>query len=116
MRDDELRAALADLGDRIDYPRTGDLSGFVMSRLRADEPRPSHHRLRALAIAAAVLMVAVLALPAPRHAVAEWHGFSTVRIVPVESVPPNTGTTLRLGREVPLDEAREATSFTVEVP
>ncbi len=77
--------------------------------------------MRAIAIAVAVLVVALLALPAPRHAVAEWLGISTVHIVRVDSLPAsvgtaNLGTTLRLGREVPLDEARRDAPFTVLAP
>jgi len=116
MRDDELVAALADLGGRIVYPYTGDLSGAIVSCLRSDESRPTHHRVRALAIAVAVIVVAVLALPAPRHAVAEWLGFSSVRIARVDSLPPGLGTTFRLGNDVSLDEARGQAPFTVMAP
>jgi hypothetical protein len=116
MRDDELVAALADLGGRIAYPHAADLSGAVVSRLHAEEPRPRHGRARALAIAVAVIVVVVLALPAPRHAVADWLGFSSVHIVRVDSLPPGLGTTLRLGREVSAEEARGQMPFTVMAP
>ena len=44
------RAALADLGGRLDYPYTADLSGAVISRLRSDEPRRLRLPVRAIAI------------------------------------------------------------------
>jgi hypothetical protein len=116
MRDDDLVAALADLGGRIGYPHSADLSGAVVSRLRSEEAGPRHHRVRALAIAVAVIVIMVLALPAPRHAVADWLGFSSVHIVRVDSLPPDLGTTLRLGREVSPDEARGQVPFTVVAP
>jgi hypothetical protein len=116
MRDDELFVALATLGDHIEYPRTADLSGAVVSRLRSDSPRTARHRVRAIAIAVVAAALAVLVLPAPRHAVADWLGFSTVHIVRVDSLPPDLGSRLQLGRRVALDEARGHPPFTVMAP
>jgi hypothetical protein len=118
MRDDELRSALADLGDHIDYPHTADLSGAVISRLRAGDAGRAepHRRVRALAVAAAVLVVGVVALPAPRHAVADWLGIGGVDVVRVDAIPPNLSTTFQLGREVSVAEAQQIAPFTVMQP
>jgi len=117
MRDSDLLSALADLGDHVAYPTSRDLSATVVERLRTDAHVPQQrHRVRAFAVAAAILVIALLALPAPRHAVAEWLGITGVRVVRVPSIPADTGTTLRLGREVSIDEARAAAPFTLMAP
>jgi hypothetical protein len=69
-----------------------------------------------VAIAAGVLVVVLLALPAPRQALADWLGIGTVRVVHTEQVPDRTGSVLRLGDEVTMDEARRRVPFAILGP
>lgn len=107
MSEDRLLAALADVAVRLEVPATRDLSTAVVRELqRAEMPaRTPRTRRRVLAgvIAAAVL---VFALPGPRDALASWLGLETVRIVRVDTIPDDLGTTLHLGTEAPLDAVR----------
>ena len=61
-------------------------------------------------------MVVLLAWPAPRHAVADWLGIGAVRVVRTGDVPAGTGSVLRLGREVSLEEASDRAPFTILGP
>src|SRR5258706_9320146 len=109
MRDDLLVATLVDLGEHIDVPSSRDLAPAVVRSLRGAESRPRSRR-RVLAVVLAA--VAVLALPGPREAVADWLGLRTVHIVRVDTLPSDLGTILNLGHEVPLDQLR-GSAFTV---
>jgi hypothetical protein len=65
-------------------------------------PEPAR-RMRWLPAIAAAAAVLVLGFVGPvRDAVADWLGVGVVRVVEVDSVPPDLGTTLDLGTEVPI--------------
>jgi hypothetical protein len=113
---DDLEAALTDLGGHIDHPRGAELSTQVVARLAAVDHDPRRSRWAHVAIAAGVLMVALLTLPAPRQALADWLGIGTVRVVRTDRVPDRTGSVLRLGHLVSLDEARRRMPFTILGP
>ncbi len=110
-----IEAALRDLAVHIDHPQTADLSVVVVARLTA-APAPPRSRRPRVALAAALLVVVLLAWPAPRHAVADWLGIGAVRVVRTGDVPAGTGSVLRLGREVSLEEASDRAPFTILGP
>ena len=64
-----------------------ELSPAVMARLAAVERPPPRPRWVPVAIAAAVLVVVLLAFPAPREAVADWLGIGTVRVIRTDAGP-----------------------------
>ena len=63
----------------------------VVRRIGEPPRRPAIGRVPRLAGASlALVVVAVVALPGPRHAVARWLGFDSVRIEPGVTVPSDT--------------------------
>jgi len=130
---DELAAELSTLGRGLAVPAPGPrLANEVMSRI-ADEPAPveapwirrlwqravdsvAHRRRAAVALVAAVL-VALLAAPPVRAAVADWFGFAGVIVRddgspgPTRAPPPPT-----VGATIGLDDARGLVGFTPVVP
>lgn len=133
--DAELERALADLGKRVAYPPTPDLSRVVRSRLEATPRRPGSALLdrlwpipsrlwRPLVVAALALLLlggSLLTLsPAARTAVAERLGLRGIAIVHQPTVlTPTTGpvaASLHLGERVSLDEARRRVAYPVVAP
>lgn len=106
---------LRDLAAAVDWPEPApDLADRVAAAL---EPRrrPVFRRpLLAVAAALLVVLVAVLAAPRPREALADWLGVTAVRITlgsePVPDVP--VGSRLSLGTRTSLDDL----PFPVQVP
>jgi hypothetical protein len=115
----ELEQALADLGGRLDYPRTPQLAPAVRARLVAPPARRPLWQRR-LVLALAVLVVALgaaFAVPQARTAILEFFGLqgATVeRVVLLPEVPPAGD--LALGERFGLAEARKRVSFPVLVP
>ena len=114
----ELRA----LGRELAFPPAPDVSARVAERLQA-VPAPARPRLlprRPLAIALAVLLVGVvaaLAVPPVRGALADLLGIGGVSVQQVDRLPAVAPSTdLALGRRVTLDEARRSVDFPVRVP
>jgi hypothetical protein len=123
IADRDLERTLAEIGQRLDYPRR-DLWPAVRTRIatgrvpwwRAFTPR------LALAPAAtlAILLAAVLALsPEVRARAAEVLGIRGIQIFPVTSTPtvqPSAGAEVFTGRRVAMAEASSAAGFTVRAP
>jgi hypothetical protein len=92
----DLERSLGELAERLEIPGDDWLVTDVLRRI-AEPPQRVAVRLRiprlagALAVAAAVTVVA---LPGPRHAVARWLGFDSVRIEPGVTVPMQSTTSL----------------------
>lgn len=120
-----LERDLRQLGEQV-LPPTPDLVGAVMAKIEVDavadaggysvtRRRPLGRLLQpawATAIVLAVLIVAVLAIPPAREAVADWLGIGQVRVEQVPELPPVTtvvgpdlGETLNLGIAVPVPAA-----------
>ena len=135
--DADLERALADLGRRLDYPPSPDLSGVVRDRLAAGPLRSpgrgafsvTRRSLAWAALALVLLAGGVLLLsPEARSAVAERLGLPGVTIthipdippVPVTSEPSSTGPAgdgLGLGTPVrTLAEAQSQVTYPVLVP
>jgi len=129
LSDAELEQALTRLGEDLVFPPTPDLAGAVSARVR--EWPPPHvasravgapRRLLWLAAAAvlAVLLGAIALFPEARTAIADRLGLRGVLIQWVEEMPTPApapvGATMRLGRSVTLDEARETVDFPILVP
>jgi hypothetical protein len=116
----ELEHALRQLGGRVEFPPTPDLSSRVRRRLEEEPRRRWRPSRRALAIALAVLAVAVgavMAVPSARTAVLDWLGIKGVDIVRVEKLPEVAPPAdLGLGERVTLVEARRRVSYKVVVP
>lgn len=96
----DLEQSLAELADRLEIPGGDWLVADVLRRI--DEPAPTatrrHPALRLAVVLVAVLAVVTVVLPGPRHAVARWLGFDSVRIepgvtVPTTATPSTTSTT-----------------------
>jgi hypothetical protein len=128
----DLEARLRALGADTRFPPTPDLAAAVRDRLVAPAPAPAVRRRRrhrhqhrhrlALAIALVLLVPAgaLAAVPSTRHAILEWLGLRSVRVLTVPT-PPAPGasvspSSLGLGRPITLDRARGRVSFTVRVP
>jgi hypothetical protein len=116
----DLEARLADLGAHVLVPDVGDLSGAVVARIRTPGRHvvhaPSRRGVLLAAAAVLVIVISVLALPAPRHAVARWLGIGTIEVTRVESLPAGLGDRLTLGRATFVDEALDSTAFDVLLP
>ena len=113
---DDLEAALVDLGQHIDHPHGVEVAPTVTARLTVVDHRSARPRWVPVGIAAAVLLVALLALPAPREALADWLGIGAVRVVRTDQPSEPLGSELRLGRAVSLEEARDRAPFTIVGP
>jgi hypothetical protein len=136
----ELEAALLDLGRRLAYPPTPQLALAVRRRLAEEATRPRRgwpwlaragrrgwpwawvprpDRCLAVALAAVlVLAAAVLAIsPGARSAVAGRLGLRGVQITEVPAVPSlPRATPLNLGEPLTLDEVRARVAYPVAVP
>jgi hypothetical protein len=119
LRDEELEAALRDIGARLDYPAPVAMTAAVQARLRA--PRRGGWRLvfapAALTAALLILVVGALASGLPATAV-DFLRVRGIDIFPVPSVPatlPPPKITFS-GDRVTLAEARSRVRFAVEVP
>ena len=123
----ELEAALLDLGRRLAYPPTPQLALAVRRRLAEEATRPRRRwawlprpdRRLAVALAAVlVLAAAVLAIsPGARSAVAGRLGLRGVQITEVPAVPSlPRATPLNLGEPLTLDEVRARVAYPVAVP
>lgn len=95
----DLEQSLVELADRLEIPGGEWLVTDVLRRIDDPQQLPRRRRV-ALRLAAAVVVVAAavaVALPGPRHAVARWLGFDSVRIEPGVTVPttaePTTSST-----------------------
>jgi hypothetical protein len=124
LSDDELVAALQDLGAAIDYPESADQVPAVRARLTEKRPWPASRwkqprwQLAAAVVALVVAFTAILAAsPAARHAVAGWLGLRGVEIEYGGSrIPPTSaaaGSGLALGEQTSLAEAKRRASFPV---
>ena len=121
----ELTRDLVALGRAADVPAPGaSLAVSVLERL-PDTPTMSkvaaraRRRRIALAVAVAVGLLALLATPPVRAAVADWFGFGGVRVERGDSEPPTTTTDLT-PPTVPPDgsvaEAAAMVGFALSVP
>ena len=124
MTDQQLEAALRDLGSRFPYPMTPGLSASVRSRLLTPSPGRSvtlpWRTLRVGLAVAALLVVTVLAAtadPGIRSAVAHFFHVQGVTVTRQPSpLPSPTLRPLHLGRAVSLSEAQRALSFNIALP
>jgi hypothetical protein len=93
----DLERSLVDLAERLEIPNGDFLVGDVMHRIGQPTRRRRVGKAPRLAGAlAAALIATVVILPGPRHAIARWLGFESVRIepgvtVPTTVPPPTTG-------------------------
>ena len=129
----DLERALEDLAEQLDHPAGVGLTAIVRSRIsepaRLTDRRPAHSR--SLLAAAAILLVivmAALAIPPTRHAIADWLGIGAIEVRRSDQ-PLGDGTS---GRTVPgspdatssgaitarkrLAEARKVVDFEIATP
>jgi hypothetical protein len=103
----DLDRSLGELADRLQIRGGEWLVDDVVRRL--GEPAGRHPPRRVVLFAGALAAVAVLAvvtLPGPRHAVARWLGFDSVRIEPGVTVPTTiASTTIASTTSVPATSA-----------
>ena len=127
----DLERSLGELAERLEIPGDDWLVSDVLRRIGEPQRRAVSRRLPRLAGAlAVVVVVAMIALPGPRRAVARWLGFDSVRIEPGVTVPTTAAPTtipattvadspsttqpaidLDLGPAVSIDEAIEQTGL-----
>ena len=94
---DDLARDLAALGRAVDVPAPGaGLATAVLERLNdapAARVSPAWPRRRLVALAVGAVLLALLATPPVRAAVADWFGFGGVRVERGDTEPPTTGLT-----------------------
>ena len=124
MTDDQLGAAISQVGEGLAWPTTPAMAGAVGTTLREERVAPSlvaprlslpSRRRTVLAIVAALLALATVALAA--RLVIEL-GAAAVEVLPgrPSALPTNVVTDADLGREVTLTEAGEIVGFTPVLP
>ena len=115
MTDDHLEHQLSTLADELFPPAPALVGGVIAELARRREPR--RRWLAAVALAAAVV-VAVLALPGPRQALARLLGIGGVTIEQVTDyeLPATMPTEEPLGRPADLEEASDLVGFTPRIP
>ena len=112
----DLERSLGELADRLEIPNGDWMVGDVVRRIGEPPRRPAIGRLPRLAGAlVAVVVVGLVVLPGPRHAVARWLGFDSVRIEPGVTVPPTTtgSTTTLASPTAPAGSVVEPTTVVV---
>lgn len=93
----DLDRSLGELADRLQIRGGEWLVDDVVRRIgeparRRPPRRPSRRTVLLAGAFAAVAVLAVVTLPGPRHAIARWLGFDSVRIEPGVTVPAATTT------------------------
>ncbi len=92
----DLERSLGELAERLEIPGGEWLVSDVVRRIGEPAQRPARRRsVRFAGALAAAVVVAMVALPGPRRAVARWLGFDSVRIepgvtLPTTSLPPTS--------------------------
>lgn len=128
MPEHELEATLADIGERLAYPRPTHLADAVRARLR--EPRPGRwwDALRSpryaftpvIATLAVLALAVVLAVPDARAAAGEFLHLRGIDIFRAPAIATPTATAVPratfAGGLTTLDEARRRADFTVRAP
>ena len=112
----DLERSLGELADRLEIPNGDWMVGDVVRRIGEPPRRPAIGRLPRLAGAlVAVVVVGLVVLPGPRHAVARWLGFDSVRIEPGVTVAPTTtaSTTTLASPTAPAGSVVEPTTVVV---
>lgn len=111
----ELEQRLVALGRALDVPETPNLAPAVLARIDARPARRTRRIVLALAVLAVAALLAALAIPDARSALARFLQIGGDRIELVERLPevPTTQPELELtlGERVSLDDARERASF-----
>ena len=128
MPEHELEATLADLGERLAYPRPTRLGDAVRARLRDPRTRRWWHVLRSpryafmplIATLTVLALVVVLAVPDARAAASEFLRLRGIDIFRAPAVATPAGTAVPratfAGSLTTLDEARRRADFTVRAP
>jgi hypothetical protein len=110
----DIENSLVELAERIEIPSNDWLVDDVVRRISEPARRPTDRRGFSFAGAMVALAVVVIAvLPGPRHAVARWLGFDSVRIEPgVVTIPqPLESTTTSSTTAVPPTSATTTPSI-----
>lgn len=90
----DLERSLDELAERLEIPDGEFLVSDVLRRIGEPARRPAKGRTPRLAgVLVAAAIVVTVALPGPRHAVARWLGFESVRIEPGVTVPTTAPST-----------------------
>jgi hypothetical protein len=115
----DLERSLSELADRLDIPSSEWFVSDVMHRISeaSDAPvrRVNRRAPRLAGALAAVVVVAMVVLPGPRHAVARWLGFDSVRIEPNVTVP-TTPQQRSTEQTTPQQTSTEPTTASVSTP
>lgn len=122
MPEQELEATLADLGERLDYPRPTRLADAVRARLREPRPRrwwdalgsPRYAFAPALATLVLILVVSLAAVPDVRALADEFlrlRGIDIFRTTATPSAPVASPVVPFPGERVSLDDARRRAPF-----
>jgi len=125
LRDDELEAALRDIGRRLDHPTPHHMAVTVRERIHAQRALgDAHFRVArfglapTLATAALLLLVVALGVPTARAAAGEFLqvlGLDIFRVGAVATAVPSPEVVLP-GERVTLEEARRRVTFTLRAP
>lgn len=115
MAETRLESELHALSDRV-FPATPPLVEAVMASVVLEREREPRRWFAA--IVAAVIVAAILLVPAPRRALARLLGIGGVSIEHVTDydLPEAASTDQPLGREVDLEEAAGMVGFTPRLP
>jgi hypothetical protein len=132
----DLERSLVELAERLEIPDAEWLVSDVVRRIGEATRRTTGRVPRLAGALIAAIVVVVLVVPGPRHAVGRWLGFDSVRIEPAVTVPTSTATSetgstvaslttstvpgpnpaLGLGPAVSIDEAMSRTGLPDPTP
>ncbi len=128
-QDPDLERELRELGDRLEYPTTPDVTESVLRRLQEDSPGGGRYSplssrlLRTVAATLLIVLFTVLLLsfsPSVRTAVADWLGVAGIKISFLPQTPKpqpaSVGSSLKLGKHLSLSEAQRRVPFEIIVP
>jgi hypothetical protein len=126
LADDELEAALRDLGAHLDLGKASTTAGSAeliasileqIATAKAEPPPRRRQRSRLLVAAAAagvVVLGSLLAIAPTRDAIASWLGLGTVRITTTSDAPPPTADRPDTATSVELEAAERAVPFVIK--
>ncbi len=116
----DLERALTDLADRVDIPSSDWFVSDVMRRINevpeARVRRAPRRAPRLVGALLALVVAVVVVSPGPRHAVARWLGFDSVRIEPGVSVPTSQAPTTLVPSSIPSQSQSQGSSSATVPP
>lgn len=112
----DLEQQLARLGADISLPDPPDLTAAILADPRMRRVSPPVRFRRRVGVAVLAVLIVVVAIPAPRRAIASLLGLGGTEITFVDELPPAAAEGVIPGERVSLSQARALVPFGILLP